>query len=113
MPYINTKTNLEITKETAEKIKTRLGKAISLFPGKSESWLMTSMEGGVPMYFQGEDKPVVFADVQIFGTPGRTGCEAFAEEMTAAFCEILEVSPDCVYIKFSGAENWSWNGRLF
>lgn len=113
MPYVNTKTNLSVPAETAEKIKERLGKAIALFPGKSESWLMTSLEGDVRMYFQGEEKPVVFADVCLFGTPERKACEAFAKEMTGAFADILNVSPDCIYIKFSGIENWSWNGRLF
>ncbi len=113
MPYIHTKTNLKITEETAEAIKRRLGNAISLFPGKSENWLMITLEGNQKMYFQGEEKPVVFAEVKLFGTPEKSACAAFAKEATGIFDELLGICPDCIYIRFSGTENWSWNGRLF
>ena len=112
MPYVNIKTNVEINGK-AETIKAKLGKAIECFPGKTEQWLMTSLEGNVTMYFQGKNSPCVFVDVFLFGTPARADCEAFAEEMTTALGEILDVSPARIYIKFGGTENWSWNGRLF
>lgn len=112
MPYVNIKTNTEIGNK-AESIKAGLGKAIECFPGKTEQWLMMSLEGNVKMYFQGKDSPCVFADVFLFGTPSRSACEAFAETVTAELGEILDVAPDRIYIKFGGTENWSWNGRLF
>ena len=112
MPYVNIKTNSEIGTK-AEAIKSKLGKAIECFPGKTEQWLMISLEDHVKMYFQGKNSPCVFADVFLFGMPSRSACEAFAEEMTKALGEVLNVSPDRIYIKFGGTENWSWNGRLF
>jgi len=43
MPFIDTKTNVTITKEKEKELKERLGKAISIIPGKSESWLMLAI----------------------------------------------------------------------
>lgn len=45
MPFINVKTNSNVTKEKAENIKSALGTAITAIPGKSEGWLMVGIEG--------------------------------------------------------------------
>ncbi|MFR5773050.1 MAG: hypothetical protein ACLUE7_07155 [Lachnospirales bacterium] len=39
MPFINVKTNVKISKENEVAIKTMLGEAIALIPGKSENHL--------------------------------------------------------------------------
>ena len=74
MPFIETKTNVAVSKEAETKIKEALGQAISIIPGKSENWLMLAIEGNVPMYFRGDDSaPVAFVDVKTFGSaPGST-----------------------------------------
>lgn len=36
MPFINSKVNVKTTEEQQKELKTRLGKAISIIPGKSE-----------------------------------------------------------------------------
>nr|MCR4591522.1 hypothetical protein [Lachnospiraceae bacterium] len=72
MPFIETKTNVTVTKEKEKELKERLGKAISIIPGKSESWLMLAIEGDVPMYFRGDDsEPTAFIEVKIFGDASR------------------------------------------
>ena len=40
MPFINSKVSVKTTEKQQKELKTRLGKAISIIPGKSESWLM-------------------------------------------------------------------------
>ena len=45
MPFISTKTNVTVTKEKETQLKERLGQAISIIPGKSESWLMLAIFG--------------------------------------------------------------------
>ena len=47
MPFISTKTNVTVTKEKETQLKERLGQAISIIPGKSESWLMLAIEGDI------------------------------------------------------------------
>ena len=45
MPFIDVKTSAELNSEKIEQIKSDLGKAIALIPGKSENWLMVNITG--------------------------------------------------------------------
>ena len=67
MPFIGTKTNVELSSQKKETIKQKLGQAISIIPGKSESWLMVSFEYVPDMYFKGNgDNAMAFIEVKIF-----------------------------------------------
>ena len=44
MPFINSKVSVTISGEKEKELKCRLGEAISVIPGKSESWLMLNFE---------------------------------------------------------------------
>ena len=55
MPFINSKVSVTINEEQEKALKTRLGQAIALIPGKSESWLMTGFEDNYHLYFRGEN----------------------------------------------------------
>ena len=44
MPFINSKVSVPLTDSEKETLKGKLGQAISLIPGKSESWLMVGFE---------------------------------------------------------------------
>ncbi len=114
MPFIETKTNVTVSKETETKLKERLGQAISVIPGKSENWLMLAIEGDIPMYFRGDDSaPVVFADVKIFGNASSDVYSRMTAEMTKIYGDLLGVSPDHMYIRYFGSADWGWNGSNF
>ena len=53
MPFIHTQTNVRVSEEKEAAIKEKLGKAISLFPGKSEYWLMLRFTDSARMWFRG------------------------------------------------------------
>lgn len=114
MPYINTKTTVSISQEKEEAIKKKLGKAIELIPGKSESWLMVSFDGNSVMYFKGSnEKPLAFVDVKIFG---KASADAYSK-LTRAITDILKdelcISPDGIYVKYEEVLTWGWNGSNF
>ena len=44
MPFINSKISTSVSAEQEQALKTRLGQAISIVPGKSENWLMLGFE---------------------------------------------------------------------
>lgn len=66
MPFIEVKTNKNITEEKAA-LKAELGSAITAIPGKSEAWLMVEISDGLDMWFKGSDEPCVMFEVAIFG----------------------------------------------
>ena len=114
MPFINLKTNVEITPEKEVAVKAGLGQAITALPGKTEAWLMVNIEDNHHMYFKGDgSKPLAFIGVQILGKASR----ADYEKMTAQLCELMErelsIAPDCVYVKYGEGEHWGWNGSNF
>lgn len=114
MPYINLKTTIKLDNEKCEALKTAFGKAIEVFPGKTEAWLMVGIEDSQKLWFKGDasaDSAIV--DVDLLGdvNPGAS------EKMTGVICDILKneigISSDRVYVKYTGYKNWGWNGGNF
>ena len=114
MPFIDSKVSVKVTKEQETEIKSRLGQAISLIPGKSESWLMVGIEDEYHLYFRGEDSaPMAFIEVRIFGSPNRDAFEKMTSEITKIYGEVLGIAADHMYIKYSATTDWGWNGSNF
>lgn len=113
MPFIKTTTNIEVTDEKREFLKAELGKAIECV-GKSESWLMLSFEDNCDMYFKGDSsKPMAFVDVSVFGKSTDERCAKMTKEVCNIFGEVLNISPDMIYVKYSGTNQWGWNNMNF
>lgn len=112
MPFINTNTNVEISKEKEIALKSKLGKAIELL-GKSESWLMVCFEDKCSMYFKGESTPMAFVDISVFGKSTDAQCEQMTKEVCRIFGEELSVPADKIYVKYSGSSQWGWNNMNF
>ncbi len=114
MPFIDSKVSVKVTKEQEKELKTRLGQAISIIPGKSESWLMVGIEDEYSLYFRGDDsEPMAFVEVRIFGGPNRDAFEKMTAELTKIYGEVLGIAPDHMYIKYSATTDWGWNGSNF
>lgn len=114
MPYIRTTVSKEISQENIENIKTKLGQAIALIPGKSESWLMLAFEDNVNMYFKGDcSEEYAYIEVSLFGSTS----DAAYDRLTAAISEIINeelgIDRANIYIKYEEAEHWGWNGSNF
>ena len=116
MPVIYTHASTPIPPTARESLKQTFGQAISLVPGKSESWLMVGFDENTPLYFRGDDSaPAAFVDVSIYGR-GEPPASAFAELtpiITRALGEQLDIPADRIYIKYSQSEDFGWNGANF
>ena len=114
MPFIDSKVSVKITEEQEKELKTRLGQAISLIPGKSENWLMTGFEDDYHMYFRGDNsEPIAYIEVRIFGGPNKAAFQKMTEEITIIYGDVLGIAPDHMYIKYSATPDWGWNGGNF
>ena len=114
MPYIGVKTTKEISAKEEATLKAELGKAVETFPGKSEAWLMTEFSGGCRLWMRGDNsEDSAFVEVKIFGKIEHRSCDA----MTGKLCGILSscpgISPDRIYVTYSGYSEWGWNGGNF
>ncbi|MCI7107077.1 MAG: phenylpyruvate tautomerase MIF-related protein [Lachnospiraceae bacterium] len=114
MPFINSKVSVSMTQQQEIELKTRLGQAISLIPGKSENWLMTGFEDNYHLYFRGDNsEPMAFIEVKVFGQENPAAFEKLTAEIMNIFNEVLGIAPDHIYIKYEAVANWGWNGGNF
>ena len=110
MPYIATTTNVSISSRKKEAIKERMGQAIELIPGKTESWLMLSFRDNVHMYFKGDDEPCAIMQVKLFGTADEEAYAKLTEALTDIIREELDIDPDRIYVAYEEINTWGWNG---
>ncbi|MGN0351826.1 MAG: phenylpyruvate tautomerase MIF-related protein [Roseburia sp.] len=114
MPFIDSKVSVAISEAQEKELKTRLGQAIALIPGKSESWLMTGFEDNYHLYFRGDNsQPTAFIEVKVFGQENPSAFEALTAEITKIFGDVLGIAADHIYIKYEAVTNWGWNGGNF
>lgn len=114
MPFINSKISKKVTKEEEKLIKEKLGKAIELIPGKSETWLMLNFEPESHLYFKGSNqKEIAFIEVKIYGTEDKSAFNSLTEEITKIYSEVLKIEPNQIYVKYETTMNWGWNGSNF
>ena len=114
MPYISVKTTVPVSADKETALKAAFGQAITVFPGKSEQWLMVELEGDCRIWFQGtNDQPAAFVEVKIFG---KATDKAF-DALTAKVCEILtdtlKIPANRTYVQYTEADRWGWNGSNF
>ncbi|MDF2944854.1 MAG: hypothetical protein K0S01_3712 [Herbinix sp.] len=113
MPFINTKTNVEISKGKEVIIKQKLGKAIELIPGKNEDGLMVSFEDRCSLYYKGEsDKPIAFVEVMILGSSTKDAYQNLSEAITNILFEELSIAPEQIYIRYEETQYWAWNAKV-
>lgn len=114
MPFIESKVSVKISEEQERELKERLGQAISLIPGKSESWLMLNFEDNCRMYFRGDNSsPIAFVDIRMFGNPNRAAFDKMTTEVTNIFGDVLGIPSDHMYIRYMATNEWGWSGSNF
>ena len=110
MPYVQIRTNKEISKEKELAIKERLGRAITLL-GKTEQWLMVECVPNCHMYFAGEEVETAYVGVKLLGKSTEDAYNNFTKEVTNMLVENGEtLTPDHVYVSYDEYDRWGWNG---
>ena len=113
MPYINTVTNVSVTKEIEKELAAEFGKSIGIIKGKTENWLMLNFTENSSMYFAGSDAPAAMVEIQIFGKAS----DKEYDELTQATCKLinekLSIPENRIYVKYSEFDRWGWNNMNF
>ena len=111
MPFIESKISVKVTEEQEKELKSRLGQAISLIPGKSEYWLMTGFEDEYHMYFRGENsEPMAYVDVRLFGGPDKAAYAKMTEEIKQKkLAEMASQSIEAIVPQIMSQSGYEWN----
>lgn len=113
MPFIDLKTNKQVSKNDEIALKEALGKAIAILPGKSETWLMLDIHDACRMYFHGSDAPCAMLQVQVFGKINSERCEQLTTEICRIMDSTLNIPPENTYVKYEEVDLWGWNSQNF
>ncbi|WP_312427074.1 phenylpyruvate tautomerase MIF-related protein [Lacrimispora sp.] len=114
MPFINSKVNVALSEEEKTALKSKLGQAISLIPGKSESWLMVDFEDNCSLYFKGNNSTkLAFVEVKLFGHASERDYDRLTAEICKIYKDVLSIAQDKIYVKYEEVDHWGWNGGNF
>lgn len=114
MPFIHTRTNLEITPDLEKSLKEKLGQAIEKIPGKSERYLMLQFSDNCRLYFHGDShEPLAFVEVMIYGSASDSAYDGLTAAITAVLTETLGIPAANIYLEYQQTPHWGWNGRNF
>lgn len=114
MPFIDSKVSVKMSETQEQEIKMRLGQAIALIPGKSESWLMTGFQDEYHLYFRGDNsQPTAFVEVKVYGGENPAAFDALTGKICEIFGDVLGIAADHIYVKYEAVSNWGWNGGNF
>lgn len=113
MPFIDTKVSVEISAEKEKILKEKLGKAIALIPGKSESWLMLNFEDNCRIWFKGDNGDAAMVQVMLYGSASADALDRMTGEITKIISDELGIRKDRIYVKYEECKSWGWNGSNF
>lgn len=114
MPFIDAKVSVKLTEEKKETVKAKLGKAISVIPGKSEGWLMVGLTDEYCLYFKGnQNDETAFVQVQVYGGENPAAFDKLTGEICNILNDELAIPKDRIYVAYQATANWGWNGRNF
>ena len=114
MPFVDVKLSKKITDNEAASLKSKLGEFITVFPGKSEDWLMCVIDSEKKIWFRGDNTAdSAFVEVKLFGAVNSDAADKFTALLCDHFKENLGISPDRVYVRYEGGAEWGWNGSNF
>ena len=110
MPFIQVRTNVNISKDKETIIKDLLGDAITVL-NKNVNWLMIEFVGDCNMYFAGEEKDMAYVDIKVYGSCSKEAYDNMTEEVTNILNSELGILPDNLYVSYMEYSNWGWNGK--
>ncbi|MBQ4604349.1 MAG: hypothetical protein IJB16_07075 [Clostridia bacterium] len=114
MPYIRTTVSKPLTDKNKENLKSKLGQAIALIPGKTEAWLMLAFEDNIDMYFKGDcSEEYAYLEVSLFGSTSDAAYERLTVALSEIINEELGIDRANIYIKYEETSHWGWNGTNF
>lgn len=114
MPFIVSRTNVTISDEQEQRLKTLLGKAIELVPGKSEQALMLVFEPMSHIWLRGDNATATaYIEVSVWGNEHHRGYEMLTAEITRIFNQVLNVEPENVYVRYADIPCWGAAGMTF
>ena len=111
MPYCNIKTTVKVEKK--KELSKELTKVIGLIPGKTENWVMTSIDDEAVMTFAGTDEPCALITLKTYGEPAPKYYDMVTRGFTDTVSKMLGIRPDRIYVATNRSSTGAGTERIF
>ena len=112
MPYIAINTVQELNNTQKEKIKTELGRLMSIIPTKNEAGLLIDFSGGRTFYKAGLKVDGAFIDLRLFKKSELGPKKEYCAEVFNLLARELGIEKENMYLNIGEFENWGSKGEL-
>ncbi len=113
MPYISVITSRTLDKELKDSIKTELGRAITIIPGKSEEVLMIDFSDGHTIYYGGKEiENTAYIEVKMLKKSSTESLTAFTEEVFRIMDSLMGIDKDNLNVTLHELDMWGMWGSL-
>jgi phenylpyruvate tautomerase PptA (4-oxalocrotonate tautomerase family) len=112
MPYIAINTMQELSAPQKERIKSELGRLMSIIPTKTEAGLLIDLSSGHTFYKGGIKVDGAFVDIRLFHKSEFEPKKKYTQEVLDLLSRELSIKKEHMYLTISEFENWGSNGEL-
>ena len=110
MPYIALNTAQKLSDAQREKIKTELGRLITIIPTKNEAGLLVDFSDSRTFYKAGENVSGAFIEIRLFHKTDFEAKKKFTEETFELLSRELGLKKENMYLNFLEFDNWGSAG---
>ena len=110
MPYISVNTSEKVSDAQKEKIKSELGRIITLIPTKTEANTLIDISDSRSIYKGGEKVMGAFIELRLFHKFEFDDKKKFAEETFEMLSRELGLKKENMYLNVFELENWGSTG---
>ncbi|MDR1901127.1 MAG: hypothetical protein LBQ88_02425 [Treponema sp.] len=111
MPYISVAIGQKLTAQQKEKVKTELGRLITIIPGKTEQDLIVHIQDGA-LYMGGTEAPSAYIDLRLYIKTDMEAKKRFTRELFAFITGEFGIEADRQYLTISEYDNWGYDGEF-
>ena len=114
MPYLHIQTNLSVDSEKSQKLIQSASQAVAEILGKSENYVMVTLQDSTQMMFAGDSQPLAYLQLKSLGLPESSTTD-FSNVLCGLINKKLGIAPERIYIEFSSPDRhmWGWNNKTF
>ena len=110
MPYIAINTSQKLSDVQKDKIKTELGRLITILPNKTEAVTMLDFSDARTFYKAGESVDGAFIEIRLFRKSDFEPKKKFTEETFEMLSRELGLKKENMYLNFLEFDNWGSSG---
>lgn len=112
MPYISVAIGQKLSAPQKDRLKSELGRLISIIPGKTEPDLLVNIQDNGFLSMGGTETPSVYIDLRMLGKTDLEAKKRFTREVFACITRLFDIEAARQYLTISEYDHWGYDGEF-